>query len=73
MDSFLRVGHYFTSKSLVEENLKGAYSSPILLRAGRKGAEGSSNDGGRLNSVEVLVDHEKSWFRGRFHLYAPQG
>lgn len=73
VDSFQRVANYYTPKPLVEENLNRVYSSLVLLRAGRKGAKRSSNGGARLNSIEVLVDHEKNWFRGRFHLYAPQG
>jgi len=73
VDSFHRVGHYRTSKRIVEENLKRTYLSHVLLRAGRKDNETSSNEGARLSSIEVLVDHEKNWFRGRFHLYASPG
>jgi hypothetical protein len=73
VDSFHRVGHYYTSKPIVETNLKRTCSSSVLLRAGRKGDKTSSNKGAKLTSVEVLVDHEKNWFRGRFYLYAPPG
>jgi hypothetical protein len=71
--SFHRVGHYYSSKPTVEKNLKRTCSSPVLLRAGRKGDKTLSNEGATLSSIEVLVDHEKNWFRGRFHLYAPPG
>jgi Heterokaryon incompatibility protein (HET) len=71
--SFLRVGLYHTLESAVVEHLRSTISSPILLRAGRKDGKRSSNGGANLTSIEVFVDDERKWLRGRFHLYAPQG
>jgi hypothetical protein len=81
---FLRVDYYHVPEAIVEEKLTLEPSSPVLLRAGRRkdddssaaGREGVTGAGGgeaRLNSIEVLVDHGKSFLRGRIHLYAPKG
>ena len=77
------MGYYHVPENIAEEELTLEPSSPVLLRAGRREDDDSSagrktgkragRGEARLNSIEVLVDHGKSFLRGRIHLYAPKG